>query len=414
VGVRLAAKKLGKLLVLCVDRDNDLGKKTRIEGPVVGREKNLDAANALALADPSEADANCMFAAVKKFDELTAEKVDAEIATITGWGKTGFKSDRILNEQLDSVLQRFPADGFVLVTDGAEDDQIIPILQSRAKIVSKETVVVRQAQEIESAYFTIKEVLKDPFVSRIVFGIPGIILLLYVALGSFSFQIIAFVFGFYLLLKGFGVEERILQAFNSITESISVQRTSFPFYVGSLFIIAFGAITAYNKYIVTTITDPIIDTVSIAHPTYLFISLAALSVVIGRSIDLIHFKKAYLLKKYFLSGVSVILLWFILDAGTLVLLRQADLNWFLASIIFSFIVLLIAFRLSEVMDVGKKITSLFIGLPIYSKEGIMLGKVDAIDRRKNVVLYTDAKTNRKIELHRSDFFLRAGRGIVCS
>tara|TARA_Y100000310_G_C20698559_1_gene827543 strand:+ start:4224 stop:5447 length:1224 start_codon:yes stop_codon:yes gene_type:complete len=405
-------KKLGKLLVLCVDRDNDLGKKTGINGPVIGREKNLEAAAALALADPSESDANSMFAGVKKFDELKAEKVDAEIATLTGWGKIGFKSDKILNEQLDVVMEAVQPDGFVLVTDGAEDDQIIPILQSRAKIVSKEKVVVRQAQEIESAYFTIKEVLKDPFVSRIVFGIPGIILLLYVALGSFSFQIIAFLFGFYLLLKGFGIEDRILHAFNSITESISVQRTSFPFYVGSLFIIAFGIITAYNKFLTTPIGDILIDSISIAQPTYLFIALAALSVVIGRSIDLIHFNKAYLLKKYFLSAVSIILLWFILDAGTLVFLRQADLNWFLASILVSFIVLLIAFRISEVMDIRRKVSALFVGLPIYSKEGLILGKIESVDKRKNAVLFVDNKTNKKKELTRKDFSFVSGKIVL--
>jgi len=176
----------------------------------------------------------------------------------------------------------------------------------------------------------------------------------------------------------------------------------------------FGAITAYNTYLATQITDPIIDTISIAHPTYLFIALAALSVVIGRSIDLIHFKKAYLLKKYFLSAVSIILLWFILDAGTLVLLRQADLNWFLASIISSFVILLVAFRLSEVMDVRRKITSLLIGLPIYSREGIMLGKIESVDRRKNVVLYTNPKTRKKTELRRNEFSLRSGRVIVGS
>ncbi len=400
---------LGKLLVVCVDRDNDLGKKTGINGPVVGRKNVLEAATSLAIADPGETDANCMFAAVKKLDELKAEKIDTEVAALTGWGKLGFKSDRIINEQLDAVLKKFSADGFVLVTDGAEDDQIIPILQGRARIVSKETVIVKQAQEFESAFFTIKEVLKDPSVSRTVFGIPAIILLLYVALGSLSFQIIAFIFGFYLLMKGFGVEARVLRAFNSVTESISVQRTSFPFYVGSLFIIAFGLITAYNKYTTTVITDPIIDAVSIAQPTYLFIVLAALSVAIGRSIDLIHFKKAYMLRKYLLTSVSIILLWFILDAGTLVLLRQADLNWFLTSIIASFALILVAFKLSELMNIKKRVTTLLIGLPIYSREGILLGRVEAINKKKKSILYLNATTNKKLELFRAQFRLKSGK-----
>ena len=41
-----------KILVLCVDRDNDLGDKAKVKGPVVGRDEILKAAGVLALADP--------------------------------------------------------------------------------------------------------------------------------------------------------------------------------------------------------------------------------------------------------------------------------------------------------------------------------------------------------------------------
>ena len=125
-------------MIVCIDRDNDLGRKTTVQGPVIGREANLKAASKLALADPSEADANTMFAAVNKFDELKPKYPNLEIVTLTGVGKSGFESDKMINEQLDTVLEKFPAEGFVLVTDGAEDDQVIPILQSRAKIISKQ------------------------------------------------------------------------------------------------------------------------------------------------------------------------------------------------------------------------------------------------------------------------------------
>ena len=76
-------------------------------------------------------------------------------------------------------LENFPADGIILVTDGAEDDQTIPILQSRAPIISKETVIIKQAKEMESAYYSLKEALGDPDIARIVFLIPGIVILLW-------------------------------------------------------------------------------------------------------------------------------------------------------------------------------------------------------------------------------------------
>ncbi len=404
---------MDRLLILCVDRDNDLGKKTGIKGPVVGRDRNLKAASALALADPSEADANTIFAAVKKFDELKKSINTLEVASLTGHGKGGFQSDRILNEQLDAVLKKFKPNGFVLVTDGAEDDQIIPILQSHARIVSKETVIVRQAQQIESAFFTLKEVIKDPYVARIVFGIPAILLLLFVALGTMSFQIIAFVLGVYLLMKGFGVEEPLLDALRSITGSISVQRSSFPFYLGSLFIGAFGAITAYNKLLTMQITEPLLDAVRIAQTTYLFIVLAALSVVIGRAVDVVHFKKAFLLRKYLLTGISLFLFWWILETGTMVFLREVDLNLFLSTILGSFVILLVSFRLSETLDIREKVTRLLVGLPIYTTEGTWIGYVKAIDRKRQSITY-EGKENKSIEVSKKKFYFKKGKIVLSS
>jgi len=58
------------LLVIAIDRDNDLGRKTGIRSPVLGREPNVKAALELGLADPEESDTNTMFAAIKTYDQL--------------------------------------------------------------------------------------------------------------------------------------------------------------------------------------------------------------------------------------------------------------------------------------------------------------------------------------------------------
>ncbi len=38
-------------LVICIDRDNDLGEKAKMGTPIVGREANVQAAVALGIAD---------------------------------------------------------------------------------------------------------------------------------------------------------------------------------------------------------------------------------------------------------------------------------------------------------------------------------------------------------------------------
>ncbi len=174
-----------RALILAIDRDDDFGRKAGVEGPVIGRDACVDAALKLSLADPEDSDANVVYAAVKLYDELkeSGEFDDLEVALITGHPKVGVKSDMELARQLEEVLERFPADGVITVTDGAEDEQIFPIITSKVPIISSHRVVVKQSEGIETTYYIIyrymKEILSDPEVAKVVLGIPGMILLFY-------------------------------------------------------------------------------------------------------------------------------------------------------------------------------------------------------------------------------------------
>ncbi len=404
-------KNTDSLLVICVDRDNDLGRKTGIQGPVIGRRAVLNAAAKLAVADPEESDANCMFAAIKKFDEIKEEIHEIEVVALTGVDKGTFKSDRQINEQLDTVLDKFPAEGFVLVTDGAEDDQVIPILQNKMRLISKEIVIIKQAKEVESTYYTIMEALKDPAVSRFLL-IPAVIFLAYFFFGSLSLQIVALVIGFYLLLKGFGLEEPIVSGARNFSSSFSIQRLSFPFYLGSIFIPAFGAVTAYTVFSSSMEIELVQNAVQSAQQAYFFFALGAISFVLGKSIDVVHFRKAFALRKYFFYGVSIPLVWFILDAGTQVFLKQADLNWFLGSIVFSFIALLLAYQASKIFDIRMKITKLFLGLPVYDRQGRWVGKIDSVEEEKGNASFQNIRTKETTKIKKKEFMLRDGRIIL--
>ena len=62
-----------KLLVICVDRDNDVGGKAGIVTPVVGRNACIEAAQRLALEDPEDADSNSIFYAIKTYEDLVSK-----------------------------------------------------------------------------------------------------------------------------------------------------------------------------------------------------------------------------------------------------------------------------------------------------------------------------------------------------
>src|SRR3989338_6309260 len=92
----MAAKK--NKLVLCIDRDNDLYEKAKISGPIIGREANLDAAIRLALADPTETDANTIFRAIGIYDSLYAD-AGVQLATLTGSASLGYQADKEISAQ---------------------------------------------------------------------------------------------------------------------------------------------------------------------------------------------------------------------------------------------------------------------------------------------------------------------------
>ncbi len=193
-----------KTLVLCVDRDDDIGVKTGIKGPLVGREDNLAAATKLGLADPEDSDVNALLSAVSIYDGLVKEKQDAEIATICGDVRVGAASDLVLTQQLDRVLEDVRPDRVFLVSDGAEDEAFAPIVGSRIRVDHVRRVYVRQTPTAESMYYTIGRQLKNPRVRRKIVAPLGFVLLLfgalYLAFPSTAPALVLILAGLYLLL----------------------------------------------------------------------------------------------------------------------------------------------------------------------------------------------------------------------
>ncbi len=209
----------GSILILCVDRDGDLSSKTGIRTPILGREANLNAAIALALKDPEEADANAMFEAIRTFDRLKEEGEPLErlqIATISGFELGGVSADRKLVKELSQVLNEFQADEVILVTDGFADEDVIPLIKSRTPITSIRRVVVRHSKSIEEAAAVLtrylKAVIDNPRYSKIVLGLPGLLLISIALLTAFNLLqygwiVLTLVVGSYLFIKGFRIDD---------------------------------------------------------------------------------------------------------------------------------------------------------------------------------------------------------------
>ncbi|MCS7103367.1 MAG: DUF373 family protein [Candidatus Korarchaeum sp.] len=211
-----------RILIVCVDRDDDLGVKTGIRGPVIGREANLESASKLALADPTEADSNAIFGAVKIYDEARSLFSDigteVEVVTITGHHEKELLADEEINRQMEEVARLFKPTSIVLVSDGADDELVIPILMRYAPIRSVRRVIVQQSREIEHTYVLLKryfeKLMKSPSSRSLFLGLPGAILMLYGLFSLVEFQKYLYVgvsilAGLFFLEKGFSLRDRI-------------------------------------------------------------------------------------------------------------------------------------------------------------------------------------------------------------
>lgn len=194
-----------KTLILCVDRDDDLGKKAGVESPIVGRRRNLDAAVALGLADPEDSDTNALLAAIHLHDQelkrLEGSGDQVEVATIVGHPGLGLKADRNLAAQLDEVVALLRPDEAILVSDGAEDEQILPLLQSRVRVAHVHRSIVKQAPRLEGFYYVLTRMLDDEKQAKR-FVLPfGIILLVWGL--AYLFDLQSYAWGATLAIAGF-------------------------------------------------------------------------------------------------------------------------------------------------------------------------------------------------------------------
>ena len=78
------------------------------------------------------------------------------------------------------MLKKFSANGAVIVSDGEDDEMVIPVIQNIIPIVSVQRVVMQVSRTIEHSYAVfgkfLKLVMYNPKYSKFFLGVPGILL----------------------------------------------------------------------------------------------------------------------------------------------------------------------------------------------------------------------------------------------
>jgi putative membrane protein len=368
-------------LVLNVDRDDDFGRKTEVKSPIIGIDDNIDAANKLGQADPEDSDLNAIFSAISTYKSLESQNKNVEIATICGHIKVGIKSDEILSKQLEQVIKETNADNVILVTDGAEDEYILPIIQSRIKITSINRVSVKQSRELEDTYYRIVKMLDDEKVQK-QFLLPIALVLIVWAffvlldLAASGFGAILLTLGGYLLIRVFRWERTLATMWSEVKSGLLTGRLSIYTFILAAVILVANIILAFYNVTNTTFGSDVE-----LLPLLLFIInmiwgivIAGVVVIFGRVID-IYVKDKIKPYNYWIAPFSIFAFGFI-SYAIFRSLYDALINW------------------PVKFDITPFFTLRFIG---YISTGIMIALIGAISHHYIKEIHAPEEENHEIE-----------------
>ena len=321
-----------KTLVLCVDRDDDFGVKAGLNSPFVGREENLKAAIGLGLKDAEDSDTNTLLAAISLYDEMIKKGMDVEIATLCGDIHVGYESDLVLSTQLETVLGLVKPDRVVLVSDGAEDEYIYPVVSSRVKVDSVRKVFVKQAPTVEGTYYILIKMLNDEKIRKRIVVPIGLALLVFgifalldpliqlfqgsaeVSFTNMGLAMIWAVVGFYLIMFAYKAGDRAREWWRETRTAVQQGSTMIPFAVLSVMIFLLGILYGLDAAFADPETELLEMVVLFAGGFMWMCVFAYFTFEVGLFIN-DYLSKGVLQYSYLVASVTIFALGFILQGA---------------------------------------------------------------------------------------------------
>jgi len=281
-----------RTLILCVDRDDDIGYKAGVTSPPVGREDCLNTAEKLAIVDPEDSDINAIFQGIKIFDELKEKGEDVYIAIVGGSQTNMLEGDRRIAHDLGKIIWNLEINECILVTDGAEDEFILPVIQSIVDVKSVQRVIVKQMPNLEGTYYIIRKLLDDPEIARTILVPVGLAMLLYavsILLGypGIAIVIVVGVLGLYLLFKGYGIDDYFGIAIKSLHSSFIGGKFTFVAYIAAIVLGVMGIIIGLTSLLEWYASDQgiLFYVLAFIYGSIWYFTASVLTASIGKIID---------------------------------------------------------------------------------------------------------------------------------
>ena len=278
-------------LVVCLDRNDDVGRKTGLSTPIVGWEAVRALVTDVGLADPEDSGVNALLESLRVAQQLRDDDEDVVVAVVSGERESIVSADRAVAGQLDQLVAEFDPDSAIVVIDSADDEQLVPIVESRLPVDSVDRVVVRQAHDIESTYYLLKQFLGDEELRQTILVPLGLTLLVFPLLSivvgvSEGAAAITTVIGLFLLYKGFNVDDLLTALAIKGRESLYAGQISIVTYVVAAGLTLVGLFAGALG--VSGLEDPsgvLTPTMQFLFDSVPWIAMAALVASAGRLLD---------------------------------------------------------------------------------------------------------------------------------
>ena len=247
-----------------------------------------------------------------------------EIAILTGDEKVGLRSDRAVAAQLEEVVAAFQPDKAILVTDGAEDESVLPILQSQVRIDHVEKIIVKQSKGIEGTYYYIVKALEDPkWRSKImipvglVLSLLGLGIMLPNEIGGVVIGGLPLVTGLYLLSKGAGIEATVNKVIQEMRDNADAAMFSSLLWTATVFSAIFAVAEGYREYNihVSTVSSSVLW-LEVVHSALAWIVIAFLTSTAG--FMLLRLKRGSFSGRLLILGIFAMVVYSFVDTALVI------------------------------------------------------------------------------------------------
>ncbi|HYB77638.1 MAG TPA: DUF373 family protein, partial [Thermoplasmata archaeon] len=217
---------------------------------------------------------------------------------------------RRVSDQFDHVLSEVHATSAYLVSDGAEDEYLFPILASRVKVDGVRRVFVRQNASIESTYYTIVRALKDPKLrAKTILPVALVLLILGIAAAGnvlpWGVIGLTIVLGIYLIFWTFDIDEAFIDSIRSASTDIRQGSVAFGFGLFSLALVAVGFLQGYNTYVSNLPQPDVIRVLLFLQAGLFYWIIATIVWETGRAIRR-RFVRGHFPRTYAVATISII------------------------------------------------------------------------------------------------------------